>query len=101
MLGASPVHHGRTLLAYTQNNKHKEPDTEAQFDIRNLQDFVGSLREKGVEITGQLGSHGNGSDLLFVQSPVCPTYFNTSESQRWVLGFLRVLVTCFPLQEGG
>lgn len=84
-LGVSPVHRGRTLLSYTQNDTRTEPVREAQFDIRSLQDFVGSLREKGVEITSQLGSQGNGTDLLFVQSPVCPTsYFNMSESQRLV-----------------
>ena len=84
-LSTSPVHRGRTLLSYTHNDTRTESSSETQFDLRNLQDFVGSLREKGVEMTGQLGSQGNGTDLLFVQSPVCPTsYFNTSESQRWV-----------------
>ena len=86
-ISPSDVHHGRTLLSAQDENVKDEPfDYLRQPDFEKAQSTLERLR-KSMEIWGQPDSVSGSKDLMLfnkARDSMCPTFFNSTESQRLV-----------------
>ena len=82
-ISQNDIHHGRTLLfAQDENKKEQQFDYLRPRDFEKAQSTLERLR-KSMEILAQPESLSSSRDLMpFNKGSMCPTYFNTTESQR-------------------
>ena len=82
-ISQNDIYHGRTLLsARNENLKEEQFDFLRQQDLEKAQSTLERLR-KSMEILANPDSVSSSRDLMpFNSGSMCPTYFNSTESQR-------------------
>ena len=92
-ISPSDVHRGRTLLsAQNENIKEEQFDYLRHPDFEKAQSTLERLR-KSMEFLAQPDTISGSKDLILfnkARDSMCPTFFNTTESQRLVYFILEI-----------